>query len=121
MLPIKLTDKDWERIKTLLPKRQNGPGRPRQNDRKILDALLWLAHTKQTWRELPDHFPPFQTCNRRYHEWKKLGFLDKVIRLYLPNDFECCWDLTEFVFADNMVIADPRYEIKPEDLKRFGL
>jgi transposase len=48
-----LTDREWVRLKPLLPPRPS-IGRPAKDHRLILDALLWLekqAPTTKLWRK----------------------------------------------------------------------
>lgn len=33
------------------------------------------------WRELPDRYPPFQTCHHRFQQWVRSGKLEKALRL----------------------------------------
>ena len=64
-----LTDKQWEEIKGYLPKeefREGGRGRPRQDARSVLNGVLWILRTGAPWKDLPDRYPPYQTCHRRF-------------------------------------------------------
>ena len=36
--------------------------------------------TGSQWRELPDRYPPFQTCNRRFQQWVRSGRLEQLLR-----------------------------------------
>ena len=45
------------------------PGRPRRDDRQILDGLLWLLRTGAQWSALPAEFGPKSTCHARFQEW----------------------------------------------------
>ena len=49
-----LTDEQWEVVKPLIPappKRSDGRGRPRVDDRKILDGILWVMCTGAPWHD----------------------------------------------------------------------
>lgn len=47
--PYKVSDEMWEVIKPYIPVRENhhprGRGRPRVDDRKVFDAILFVAKT----------------------------------------------------------------------------
>lgn len=59
--PTDLTDKEWDRIRPLLPE-PAGRGRPPGVDlREVLNALRYLARAGCGWRMLPVHFGPWQT------------------------------------------------------------
>ena len=59
--PTDLTDEEWSRIETFLP-RPAATGRPRDVDlREVLNAVRYLVRTGCGWRMLPKDFPPWQT------------------------------------------------------------
>ena len=67
-----LTDQQWAVLSPLLPKvprRADGKGRPRRDDREILNGVLWILRTGAAWHDLPGRYPPYQTCHRRFKEW----------------------------------------------------
>jgi hypothetical protein len=43
--------------------------------------LLWVLGTGAQWRELPEKYPPYQTCHRRFQQWIRDGKLIEVLRL----------------------------------------
>src|SRR3712207_4811795 len=73
-------DELWARVQPLLVvnKARKKPGRPRRDDRRILDALIWLARTGAQWSQLPPSFPPKSTVNDRLVEWVTHGNLAAV-------------------------------------------
>ena len=61
--PTDLTDKEWEQIKSLLPKPARR-GRKRSVDlRAILNAIRYLARAGCSWRMLPTNFGPWETVS----------------------------------------------------------
>lgn len=46
-----LRDDQWERIKGFVPGGTKGKRGPRTDNRKFLDALLWMARSGGRWRE----------------------------------------------------------------------
>jgi transposase len=40
-----LTDKQWKKLKPLLPPQQPETGRPRKSHRKIINGILWILNT----------------------------------------------------------------------------
>mgnify|MGYP003342509557 CR=1 FL=1 len=80
---MKLTDPQWAIVESLLPKpaaRQDRRGRPRQDDRAILDGILWILRTGAQWDELPRTFPPKSTCHDRFQEWTRSGAFAGVLK-----------------------------------------
>lgn len=76
-----LSDEHWKWVEDLFeadvpPTRQ---GRRGSNPRAILDAVLWIEMTGASWKHLPSHYPPTQTCYKRYIAWRQDGTLQKVL------------------------------------------
>ena len=55
-----ISDADWDRIKDLLPGRPGQPGWRAADNRRFIDAVLWIARTGAPWRDLPDRFGPWR-------------------------------------------------------------
>jgi transposase len=74
-----LTDTEWERLRPLLPTPPTGRGRPRTDDRLIVDGILWRLATGAAWRDLPERFGPWATVYSRFHRWQQAGVWDRVL------------------------------------------
>ncbi len=77
-----LTDTQWEFLAPLLPvyrRRRDGRGRPRQDLRDVLNGVLWILRTGAQWADLPDRYPPYQTCHRYFQEWSREGTLKRML------------------------------------------
>ncbi len=72
-----LTNEQWSVIAPFVTplKRLETRGRPRQDDRKILEGILWALKTGAQWKHLPKDYPPYQTCHRRFQQWVESGRL----------------------------------------------
>lgn len=64
-----LTDAQWEKVATLLPRRR-GP-RSLRGDRNFINAVIWIAKTGAPWRDLPERFGSWKTIFNRFSEWSK--------------------------------------------------
>ena len=47
----------------------------------MLNGVLWVLGTGAQWRELPEKYPPFQTCHRRFQQWVRSGKLEEALKL----------------------------------------
>src|ERR1051325_6755707 len=76
-----LTDQQWSLIEPLFdkPPSVQTRGRPRRPDREVLNGVLWILRSGARWCDLPDRFPPYQTCHRRFQQWVKDGRLERVL------------------------------------------
>ena len=104
-----LKDEQWAVVEPLLPKalrREDGKGRPRVDDRVILNGILWVLRTGAPWHDLPNRYPPYQTCHRRFQEWVEKGVFEEVLRA-LVRDVKARGglDLTECFIDGSFVIA----------------
>ena len=68
-----LTDQQWTIIEPLFEekRRPDGRGRPWRDARAVLNGVLWVLRTGAPWHDLPDRYPPYQTCHRRFQQWRK--------------------------------------------------
>ena len=106
-----LTDEQWQVLEPFIaeaepPRREDGKGRPRRNPREVLDGILWILRTGAQWADLPDRYPPYQTCHRRFQEWVRSGVLDTVLQA-LARDLEERGeiDLSECFIDGTFVVA----------------
>jgi transposase len=79
---MKLTEEQWVFIKPMLPKervRKDKRGRPWKDPRDVLEGILWILKTGARWQDLPERYPPYQTCHRRYQSWVKAGVFKKIL------------------------------------------
>ena len=78
-----VTDEQWAILEPVLRplRRQDKRGRPWHDTRVVLNGVLWVLGTGARWRELPEKYPPFQPCHRRFQQWVRTGKLEKALRL----------------------------------------
>ncbi|MGE5444032.1 MAG: transposase, partial [Ignavibacteriales bacterium] len=55
-------------IEARLTRRQDGRGRPWRDNREVLNGILWILRSGARWKDLPERFPPYQTCHRRFQQ-----------------------------------------------------
>lgn len=104
-----LTDEQWTVVEPLLPKpvkRADGKGRPRVGNRAILNGILWVMRTGAPWHDMPNRYPPYQTCHRRFQEWAKIGTFETILRKLVQDVKERGdLDLTECFIDGTFVMA----------------
>jgi transposase len=86
-----LTDEQWEVSEPLIlpapPQREDGRGRPWRDPRDVLNGILWILRTGALWKDLPERYPPCQTCHCRFQKWIEEGVLGGVLEA-LAQDLE---------------------------------
>lgn len=74
-----LTEEQWKRIQPLLPLENTGKkGRPRKDDRIMLNGMLWMNRSGAQWRQLPKCYGPWQSVYSRFAKWQKDGVWESI-------------------------------------------
>ena len=79
-----LEDDQWALIAPLLPRR-NQRGRPRADDRSLLESILWILRSGARWKDLPRRYGTSSTCHRRLQEWEAQGVWDQIWLTFLST------------------------------------
>ena len=85
-----VSDELWSKIEPLLPKHTNthrfGGGRPRADDRKCLNGILFVLRTGCQWNALnATGICPSSTAYDRFAEWVQAGVFLKLWALALQD------------------------------------
>jgi len=77
-----LTDEQWEVVEPVLraARRADNRGRPWHDTGAVLNGVFWILGSGAQWRELPEKYPPFQTCHRRFQQWVRSGKLEEALK-----------------------------------------
>ncbi|GCB94425.1 transposase [Streptomyces noursei] len=85
LVPDELSDL-FLRVVPPAPSRPQGGGRRRYGDREVLAAIIFVATTGCTWRQLPPVFGPSgPTAHRRFTEWTTARVWAKLHRVILDE------------------------------------
>lgn len=79
-----LTNEQWARIEKCIPpmkRKPGGCGRPPRDARSVLNGILWILRTGAPWKDLPDRYPPYQTCHRRFQQWERAGVFPQILKV----------------------------------------
>jgi transposase len=77
-----LSNDEWALVSALVAEgeiREHRRGRPRAHPRTIVNAVLWILTTGETWSKLPGHYPTVPTCRRRFNDWQMNGTLIEMV------------------------------------------
>ncbi|TDQ53245.1 putative transposase of IS4/5 family DUF4096 [Actinorugispora endophytica] len=94
-----VSDELWKVFRQVVPptvvRRPQGGGRRRADDREVLAAIIFVASSGCTWRQLPPVFGPrWPTVYRRYVQWSRdrvWARLDRALSEHLPERGEHDW------------------------------
>lgn len=78
---MNLTDEQWALLEPLIPikQRADGKGRPSTPPRPVLDGIFWILRTGARWQDLPERYPPYQTCHRHFQKWADNGVFSDIL------------------------------------------
>ena len=68
-----LSESQWEKIEGLLPGKKSDCGVTAKDNRRFIEAVLWIARTGAPWRDLPEAYGHWHRVYVRYNRWSKKG------------------------------------------------
>lgn len=74
-----ISDADWELVSDLFnsPRRT---GRPRVDDRLMLNGVFWVLCSGAAWRDMPERYGPWSTVYQRFRDWRNQGTFTKMLK-----------------------------------------
>ncbi|MFI8194559.1 IS5 family transposase [Streptomyces sp. NPDC085946] len=72
-----LTDQEWELLAPLIPRAATG--RPRVEDRQVVNGMVYKIRTGISWRDLPERYGPWKTVHERFRRWSADGTWDRLL------------------------------------------
>ena len=73
-----LTDDEWQLIEPHLPLAKPLGRRRKTDQRRVVEAMLYLLTTGCQWRLLPKDFPPYTTVQRFFYGWRDDGTWPRI-------------------------------------------
>src|SRR6266550_9143704 len=68
-----LTDAQWAKMEPLCLGKRGDPGRSGKDNRRFIEAVLWIARTGSPWRDLPPLLGHWNSVFTRFRDWAKAG------------------------------------------------
>lgn len=69
----------WALIEPIVSSPQR-MGRPRRDDRQMLNGIFWILCSGAKWRDLPERYGPWKTVYQRFRQWRDDGTFEQVLR-----------------------------------------
>jgi len=79
-----LSNEQWAVLEKLLPKPKR-MGRPRADDRKTLNGILFVLKTGCAWADMPRSYGSYVTCWRRLRQWTADGSWERIWQALLEQ------------------------------------
>ena len=100
-----LGDEQWELIASLLPQHKRR-GRPRADDRRTLDGILWVLRSGARWKDLPPRYGSRSTCHPRLRERQDQGVWEQIrLKLLTALDHQAKLDWSRAFLDGSFVPA----------------
>ncbi|WEQ51312.1 IS5 family transposase [Komagataeibacter oboediens] len=85
-----LSDSQWERIKDLLPGREDHVVGTAADNRLFVEVVLYRYRAGIPWRDLPARFGDRKNVHRRLRRWCEGGVIERIFRhLAADRDNDC--------------------------------
>lgn len=95
-----LSDAEWEVLSGLLPK--TATGRPRRDDRLVLNGIVWKLRTGSAWRDVPERYGSWRTLYTRFRRWALDGTFTRMLRA-VQADKDAAGDIDWLVSVDSTI------------------
>ena len=93
-----LRDDQWERIEQHLPGKASDRGVTAKDNRRFIEAVLWIMRTGSPWRDLPAEFGHWHRTYVRFSRWREKGVFERVAQV-LRGDADM-----EHLFIDSTIV-----------------
>jgi len=100
-----ISDEAWDMVADLFTETRRR-GRPRVDDRLMLNAVLWVLRSGAPWRDMPEHFGPWSTVYQRFRDWRNRGTFEQMLkRLHTRLNEQGLIDLETWMIDSTAVCA----------------
>ena len=83
-----LTEMQWEAIRSRVPGKAGDPGRSGDDNRRFMNAVVYVAKAGIPWRDLPERFGNWNSVWRRFDRWCARGVWSDLVRILGDPDLD---------------------------------
>lgn len=80
---ITVNDKQWRDISKLIPPEPVRAGKPKNDDRQVLNGILYVFRYEKQRRNVPQAYSSYSTCRRRLTDWRKENIWQAICHLLI--------------------------------------
>jgi transposase len=102
MLPITLSDSQWQKILPFLRAHPNVYVGQELECRRFLSALLWMARSGAQWRLLPKEYGDWNATYRRFSRWTEQGVFEQLHQSFTDDA-----DMEHLLIDSTIIRAHP--------------
>jgi len=102
MLPVTLSDEQWQRILPFLRSHPNVYVGQEHECRCFLSAVLWMARSGAQWRLLPKEYGNWNAVYRRFVRWTEQGVFEQLHQSFADDA-----DMEHLLIDSTIIRAHP--------------
>jgi transposase len=102
MLPLTLSDEQWQNMLPLLRAHPNVYVGQEQECRRFLSAVLWIARSGAQWRLLPKEYGNWNAVYRRFARWTEQGVFNDLHQAFTSDA-----DMEHLLIDSTIIRAHP--------------
>nr|WP_107439298.1 IS5 family transposase [Streptomyces hygroscopicus] len=96
-----LTDQEWELLAPLIPRA--AMGRPRVEDRQVINGMVYKIRTGISWRDLPERYGPWKTVYTRFRRYAPDGVFTQALQ-QIQAHADAAGDIGWLVQIDSTIV-----------------
>ncbi|MFD7705384.1 IS5 family transposase [Streptomyces caelestis] len=96
-----LSDQEWDLLAPLIPRAVTG--RPRVDDRQVINGMIYKIRTGLPWRDLPDRYGPWQTVYTRFRRYALSGVFAQALQ-QIQAQADAAGDIDWLVQIDSTIV-----------------
>ncbi|MDQ0847380.1 transposase [Streptomyces sp. V1I6] len=96
-----LTDAEWELLAPWIP--SAGRGRPRAEDRRVINGMVYKIRTGASWRDLPERYGPWKSVYTRFRRYAIDGVFTRALQ-QIQAQADAAGDIDWLVQIDSTIV-----------------
>ncbi|WP_435854792.1 IS5 family transposase [Streptomyces longwoodensis] len=96
-----LTDQEWELLAPLIPRAATG--RPRVEDRQVINGMVYKIRTGISWRDLPERYGSWQAVYTRFRRYALDGVFTRALQR-IQAQADAAGDIEWLVQIDSTIV-----------------
>jgi transposase len=80
-----ISDEVWAKIESYLPGTPGKLGRNAKDNRKFINAVMWILRTGAPWRDLPPSYGDWKNTHRRFSRWRDKGVWEYLLEVVIDE------------------------------------
>ena len=85
-----ISDAEWELLEAHMTGQPGQHGGIAKDNRKFINAVIWILKTGSPWRDLPPDYGKWGTVHQRFIRWQRKGMWKKLFEI-LKDDKNFEW------------------------------